>query len=172
MISINRSTNSCGITEINGISGLTPLKILSDVYRRMRGTGRTWSYGAGYITFSDVVSKKTIVELKDYMIENGFNNVTYLKEVINPNSGNKIGFIVWVMDKKFFKTWYEKVEDQLLPPIKVGQEYRITGGIGMHGIKKGTVVKVKSICYSREGFYPDSDTHIYPVNLSDCELIK
>lgn len=141
MITIGRSRNSCGILEVDSMSGLEPKIILRQLYKIMRGSGREWNYKGAFITFTDAVRYETVRELRDYMTEEKFKNLTYLNEATNPNSGNVIGVLIWQFDAKKLTAWNKKYLKDL--PKQVVRKFKVLKDHCSHRAPIGSIVTMR-----------------------------
>lgn len=141
MVSINRSYNSCGIKEVEGIGGKTPLTILREVWKEMHHSDGRWSQDCALMTFSDKTRNKTVEELRDYMHENVLGTTTYFGDFYNPNSQNKISLLIWEFSQEKLDTWFEKNKPDL-SKIKV-RKFKVLDDYCSHRAPIGSTVTMR-----------------------------
>lgn len=97
------SIDCCGISELSGISGDKPEKIIKDVVIDWFNNG-----GGAFIFFSCEQSEKAGRKLCSYIRKNKLGEVVRTKAKRNSNSSNMLCMWTWAVNKVNLKKWAQK----------------------------------------------------------------
>lgn len=102
-----RSTQCCGLREIEQLSGRTPKKSMKLVCNDLINgfDGRT---SGAFILFTGIKRSKYGEKFQEFIEQNELGEVIVTKEKKNPNSGNNLKVWVWAIEPKKLKKWYLK----------------------------------------------------------------
>jgi len=96
-----KSTECCGIKEINGLHRKTKRLMLSVCYSFFECDD-----DAAYLFFSDIVPNRGGLMLAQFIKAHKLGTVHYTGQHENPNSGNQLGMWIWTVDRGGLRDWW------------------------------------------------------------------
>lgn len=160
-----RSTNSCGIKEIEGIGKKAPRTIMAEVLSKLGGNN--WGNGA-YVTFTAPLKSSKIAELSEYIKKLDIGDVFYPEPARNPNSGNIIGLVVWTPNGDKLKVYREKFEKRRASVYKEGLKLRVVSNTVGHQYRLGSEVTLRAFSGSAI-FVKEGETYL---SRGDVRIIR